>query len=174
MGQSKAVLDAGGSWADVWLTMVRSDFHKTSIMDPVSGSLMLVQGSALRETGWSINAGDNQLFGEAGDDVLVGGAGSNLLDGGADTDVAVLFGAWSDFQVAIQGTDLLLKNTATGSLNTLRNIEILLVGTQAVATDAIIGLPVDGSYTDLKPVAEQIISTVGLVNIDSVSWNSGL
>ena len=169
--QSKAVLDNGGNWADVWLTVVRSDFHKASMLGSESGTINLVRNSALAETGWSLNSGDNQLFGDAGNDVLVGGAGNNVLDGGSGTDLAVLFGSWSDFQVARQGADLLLKNVVSGSVNTLRDVEFIQVGTQALSTSAMANLPANGAYTELKPLADQLIATVGLANTAAVTWH---
>ncbi len=164
-------LDAGVTWADLWLAASRSQSHQATLPTSADGLKTLTQVSKLGETGWSLNAGDNELRGEAGNDVLIGGSGSNLLDGGAGTDLAVFFGSWGDFEVAQRGTDLLLKHIQSGAINTLQSIEYIRVGLQTVKTADFKGLPANGSYTDLAPVVQQVVSTVGLASTAGVAWH---
>lgn len=126
-------LKAGGSWADVWLALVRSSGYAQALTD-AQGRLHLVERDAPGELGWRGDAGDNQLFGGAGNDVLIGGPGNNLLDGGSGTDMAVYFGALADYELAVQrnpgadGLQWLIRHKATGNVDTVRNVELLMVG----------------------------------------------
>ncbi len=145
----------GGSWANLWLAVVRSDAHKAQLPGATpDGMTSLVYNQSLAETGWSGQAGNNQLYGDAGNDVLIGGSGNNLLDGGTGTDMAVFFGAVSDFEISRSSAstnpaDLLLRHKATGAINTLRNVEYLRVGEEVYATPQATALVV-GRYVDLS------------------------
>jgi Ca2+-binding RTX toxin-like protein len=113
-------LNAGGSWSEIWLALVRHSSHTSPLTD-AQGNLPLIQ-QQISETGWSADAGNNTLLGGAGNDILVGGNGSDVLDGGEGTDMAVYVGALSDYEVAITpntsgtGHDALMRNKASGAL----------------------------------------------------------
>ena len=126
-------LKAGGSWSDVWLALARYGVNANKITDG-QGGIKLISGSALNETGWSFNSGDDVLLGGAGDDVLVGGSGNDVLDGGLGTDVAVFLGKLDDYQAALHTNtttgqhDVLVRNKLTGEVDTMRNVEMVKVG----------------------------------------------
>ncbi|MDZ7863241.1 hypothetical protein [Acidovorax sp.] len=140
----KVHLSSGGSWADIWLALVRYSLHAGQITD-AQGNLGLIVSQRLGDTGWSANSGNDKLQGGAGNDALVGGGGNDELDGGAGTDMAVWLGALGDFQVAltpstVQGAtsgakDMLIRNKLTGEVDTVRNVELLQIG-QAIYTVA--------------------------------------
>lgn len=173
----KSHLAAGGTWADIWLVLASHSTHAGGMTDAQGNTNLTNQ--TLGETGWSPNAGDNQLFGGAGNDVLIGGSGTNLLDGGTGTDLAVFFGVASDYQVARSETggriDLLIKHAGSGAINTLRDVEYVQIGTQVIATSAIAAattnLPADGAYMDLQPVVAQVVGTVGSANLQGIGFH---
>lgn len=125
-------LNAGGSWADIWLALARHGTNAHRITD-AQGNLTLVS-QVLGETGWSFNSGNDHLSGGAGNDVLIGGGGNDTLDGGAGTDTAVFFGAATDYEVAWHPnaeagvSDVLIRHKPTGDVDTLRHVEWLKVG----------------------------------------------
>ena len=124
------LLNGGTAWSTLWLSMVHDARHTAQLPQDPSGQgrMALVMENRWGEAGWSLNPGDNQLFGEGGNDVLVGGTGNNLLDGGAGTDTAVLMGAVADFELAYTTSGVFLRNTLSGALNTLRDVEWLEIG----------------------------------------------
>lgn len=126
------------SWGELLLLTVRSPQHRTQLpTDPTgAGRLTLIDQSPVHETGWSGNAGDNQLFGGAGNDVLIGGLGHNTLDGGTGTDMVVLIGAASDYELAYQNQTTQLRHKLTGAVNVLTDVELLHIGGVTYALDA--------------------------------------
>ena len=150
-------LAQGGSWAEAWLALVRTDAHKASLPGTQAGNaaLPLVQGDTLGETGWSANAGNNKLFGDAGNDVLIGGGGNNQLDGGSGIDLAVFFGERGDFELAratsatAGASDVVLRNKQTGAINILHDVEFMKVGTSLYSVPSASSLPENGGYVAL-------------------------
>jgi len=167
-------LNAGGSWADIWLALARSSINGARITD-AQGNLSLVS-QTLGDTGWSANSGDDKLFGGTGNDVLVGGGGNDEIDGGAGTDMAVYFGATTDYQVALHrnattgASDILIRNKLSGDTDTVRNVEYFKVG--STVYEAITGRPqpADDVYVELstyvKPVITGQLATAGF----SADW----
>jgi hypothetical protein len=129
-------LQAGVSWAQIWLVLARDTHAKARLPADPLGRTQLVQNDHLNETGWSDQAGNNQLFGGAGNDVLIGGSGHNTLDGGTGTDMVILTGTAADYELAYQGDQVLLRHTPTGALNTLHDVEWVQVGGTAYALQA--------------------------------------
>jgi hypothetical protein len=154
-------LNGGGSWASVWLALAKAPQHTTPLTD-AQGNLSLVSNATLNETGWSLSAGDNSLVGGAGNDVLVGGMGNNVLDGGTGTDVAVFFGAASDFEAALvrnatTGThEAQLRHKLTGAVNTVRDVEYFQFGTQMYSVPAGKPQPADGVFVELSTYMQQV------------------
>lgn len=126
-------IEAGGSWAEGLLWLARHDNLKTKLTDG-QGLVSIMQPLTLGETGWSADAGDDQIFGGAGNDLLIGSSGNNLLDGGEGIDLVVLPGNVAhDYRVGLQETapgvvDLVIKNVFTGETNILRDVEFGKVG----------------------------------------------
>ncbi len=126
-------LTGGGSWADVWLALARYSTNANRITDE-QGGIKLISGSGLGETGWSFNSGNDTLQGGAGNDVLIGGNGNDVLDGGTGMDVAVFFGQLTDYEAALHTNtttgqhDVLVRNKVTGEVDTMRNVEMLKMG----------------------------------------------
>lgn len=162
-------LNAGGTWADVWLYLIR-DAKQVSAFTNTQEHVSLVSSSLLGETGWSANSGNNELFGGAGNDVLVGGGGNDLLDGGDGIDMAVFFGALSDFQVKRVDGDIVIKHTISAAVDTLRNVEWLKVGGEVFELNAGSGtsVPTDGSYVNLAPQ----VTFVGVAQVDAAGFHA--
>lgn len=163
-------LEQGGSWAEVWLGLL----HLKAREDLSVGDLSLIQ-QVVGEMGWATNSGDDTLEGGAGNDVLVGGGGNDVLDGGAGTDLAVFFGAARDYQVALQrnaqtgSVDLLVRNTATSEVDTLRGVEFLKLGGVFYQVPQAPSQPVYDQYVDLGVWAQPAAVDVALVGWSSAA-----
>jgi Ca2+-binding RTX toxin-like protein len=146
-------LNAGGSWSEIWLALVRHSSHTSPLTD-AQGNLPLIQ-QQISETGWSADAGNNTLLGGAGNDILVGGGGSDVLDGGEGTDMAVYVGALSDYEVALTansttgGHDTLIRHKASGAIDMVRNVELLQIGGALYQVPASQNQPADNVYVEL-------------------------
>jgi hypothetical protein len=156
-------LQDGGTWAHIWLALSVHARHKSPLTD-VQGTLSLVSNATLSETGWSLHAGDNRLEGGAGNDVLVGGRGNNTLDGGTGTDVAVFFGAATDFEVALVrqasgAADVQLRNKLTGAINIVRDIEYVKFGSEIYLAPIGQPQPTDGTFVPLAPYLHPVPTT---------------
>jgi uncharacterized repeat protein (TIGR02059 family) len=121
-------LNQGGSWAEGLLYLARHEKNSAAIRTE-EGQTRLAKDWVLKETGWSGEGGNDQLFGGEGNDVLVAGSGNNVLDGGEGTDLAVFFGHVDDWQVVFgaQG-QIVVSNRHTGAQNEVRDIELFQFG----------------------------------------------
>jgi len=125
-------INGGGNWADALLYLASDPNNRDALLTD-DGLLQLTTSLTLGESGWSANAGDDQLFGDAGDDLLIGGLGNNLLDGGEGFDMAAFVGVLADYTLSYQQTapeiiDLVMSNIHSGDTNILRNIEWARIG----------------------------------------------
>lgn len=159
-------LAGGGNWADIWLALARDSTNANKITD-AQGNVSLINSQRLSDTGWSVNSGDDTLFGGAGNDVLVGGGGNDEIDGGTGTDMAVWFGAIGDFEAAItpstlQGAsagthDVLVRHKLTGEVDTVRNIELFKIGDTVYSVAQGQPQPADGVYVALNSYVQPVI-----------------
>ncbi|MEP3891412.1 MAG: hypothetical protein ABJN69_13215 [Hellea sp.] len=78
--------------------------------------------------------GDDTLNGNAGNDRLEGGEGNDTLDGGVGDDVAVYNGNVSDYDIVNNGdgTYTVTDNVNGNGIDTLSNVEEVLIGTDLV------------------------------------------
>jgi hypothetical protein len=162
-------LNGGGTWSDVWLALARYSTNASKITD-TQGGVQLISGSALNETGWSFASGEDTLRGGAGNDVLVGGNGNDVLDGGAGTDVAAFLGQLEDYQAALHMNtttgqhDVWVRNKLTGEVDTMRNVEMMKIGsTLYYLPPGNPQLPDDvyGALSDYLTPSTQDISLIG-------------
>lgn len=162
-------LNGGGTWSDIWLALARYSTNASKITD-AQGGIKLIGGSALNETGWSFASGEDTLLGGAGNDVLVGGNGNDVLDGGAGTDVATFLGQLEDYQAALHTNtttgqhDVWVRNKLTGEVDTMRNVEMMKIGSTLYYLQA--GYPqlpddVYGALSDYLAPSTQDISLIG-------------
>ena len=70
--------------------------------------------------------GNDKLSGGNNDDVLYGGPGNDLINGGnGSNDVAVYEGSINDYTITKQGNTYKITNIADGSVDTVKNIEVI-------------------------------------------------
>ncbi|MDP2428924.1 MAG: hypothetical protein Q8M28_12410, partial [Methylobacter sp.] len=167
-------INQGGSWAEGLLYLARHANNRDSLLDD-QGLLQLTTPLVVGESGWSANAGNDQLFGGAGNDLLVGGGGNNLLDGGEGLDMAAFVGTLADYTLSLQETapdviDLVLSNVHSGDTNILRNIELVRIGGDIYQAKA--DMP-ELAIGETKPVADfvQVVSVAELQVLEvPASW----
>ncbi|KRC24899.1 hypothetical protein ASE31_20785 [Acidovorax sp. Root217] len=163
-------LGQGGTWAQALDFLVHLPQVMASITtQTASGAqLSLVQNAVLSEAGWSAESGNDTLIAGTGNDVLIGGGGSDMLDGGEGTDMAVFIGTLQQYRFTLQTNatgqqEVLVRDTASGDVDTLRSIELLQIGGQAyrtpVAPPGATEYPMEG-HLDAVGAAE--IALVGL------------
>jgi len=164
-------LNAGGSWSAIWLALARHSNHASRLTD-AQGNLPLINQS-LSETGWSMNAGNNTLLGGAGNDILVGGSGSDVLDGGTGTDMAVYLGRLSDYEVALTPNastgahDALIRHKVSGAVDTVRNLELLMLGSTIYEVPKGQPQPADNVYVELV----NYVQPLGQTAFGQLVWN---
>jgi len=70
--------------------------------------------------------GNDKLYGGNNDDVLYGGPGNDLINGGnGSNDVAIYEGSINDYKIKKQGSTYKITNIADGSVDTVKNIEVI-------------------------------------------------
>lgn len=96
-------------------------------------------------------AGDDVIEGRGGDDLMIGDAGNDLMDGGEGNDVVRFRGKQAEFEVTRSGDDLLVKNIASGDVDTVRNVESFRFNDGTIDTAEFFSSPisVDGN-TELQ------------------------
>ncbi len=163
-----------GNWAEGLLYLARHANNRDSLLN-ADGSLQLATPLVVGESGWSANAGNDQLFGEAGNDLLIGGSGNNLLDGGEGLDMAAFVGVLADYAVSFKQTapgvvDWVLSNVHSGDSNVLRHIELVRIGGDIYNLKAEVSTPAVG---ESKPLAD-FVQVVGVAELQALevpaSW----
>lgn len=164
-------LGQGGTWDQALDFLVHLPQVKASITTQTAfgAQLSLVQSAVLSEAGWSAESGNDTLVAGTGNDVLIGGGGSDMLDGGEGTDMAVFFGTLQQYRFTLQANaangqqEVLVRDIASGDVDTLRSIELLQIGGQAyrtpVAPPGATEYPMEGH---LDAVGAAQIALVGL------------
>ncbi len=119
------------------------------------------------------NDGANRLDGGAGNDILAGGDGDDRLSGGAGVDAAVYAGAYADYLVAFDGTDVIVSGSE--GVDRLSGIEVLQFSDGIVPVDAI-GQAPEVTLTPAAGVEDAPVAlglSVGfahdLVGVDSIT-----
>ena len=152
-------LSEGGTLAQALLYLVEHANVKDSLTS--AGQLSLSQASHYGEMGWAPESGNDALLGGAGNDVLVGGGGNDLLDGGAGTDLAVFALRPELYRVRVDadpagGTLVVISNTLSGEVDTLKDIELLQMNGRFYQVNAdrpMMGL---GEEVALAPLLKEI------------------
>ena len=117
-------LKQGGNWGDALLYLARDEQLSGQLLN-AAGQLKLTQDITLRETGWSPNAGNNQLSGGAGNDVLVVGSGSDVVNGGDGIDLVVFAGMIGDWTIGLNtNQQFVVANKQTGQSMLVSNVEL--------------------------------------------------
>lgn len=70
-------------------------------------------------------AGNDTLNGGNSDDILIGGAGDNVLNGGAGIDVVRYDGPRSNYQIKVDGNQVIVTGPAGTGTDTLTGVELL-------------------------------------------------
>ena len=85
-------------------------------------------------------AGADILDGGDGNDLIQGGLGDDIIDGGANNDIAVYNGILSDYYIFNNedGTYTVIDNVNGNGVDTLTNIENVLIGTELVDLSTIL------------------------------------
>lgn len=163
------VLNAGGSWSDIWLALARSGTNANRITDAQGNTSLIDQ--ALGETGWHAGSGDDHLLGGVGNDVLVGGAGNDVIDGGAGIDMAVFFGTIADYQVALHRNavtgahDALIRHKVIGDVDTVRDVELFKIGGSVYLVPAGQPQPADDVYVEMAEYVQASVNDLVLVGL---------
>lgn len=162
-------LAQGGTWSQALDFLVHLPQVKDSITTQTAtgAQLNLVQSAAISDTGWGADSGNDVLLGGSGNDVLIGGGGSDVLDGGEGTDMAVFFGTLDHYTFKLQTSattgqqEVLVRHIGSGEVDTLRNIELLQVGGQAVKIQS-------GAQPGVEYAMAGHVDVVGAVEISLV------
>jgi hypothetical protein len=163
-------LQQGGTWGDGLLYLARQP-EITSKMLNTSGQIKLTQDITLRETGWSANAGDNQLSGGTGNDVLVVGNGSDTVNGGEGTDLVVFSGMPENWKIGLNAADqYVVKHTISAQTTLVSQVELWQFGNKiygdikADAPKLLAGGESYGIDDLLSPATAEQIKLIGVEN----------
>lgn len=93
--------------------------------------------------------GSDLIGGGTGDDILVPGAGNDRVFGGSETDIVILEGARSDWQLVAEVSGVIATSLLSGDVKTLRSVEILQFADGSVAVPDLAGKQATASSGDL-------------------------
>jgi len=114
------------------------------LYNPLSDFLISLENIEASGVNFTVvgDAADNKILTGSMNDTITGGAGSDIIDAGQGIDTAVYEGAFSNYSIALLGTDLLITDLSDSSVDTLRNVEYLQFSDRSSSITDILDGPV--------------------------------